>query len=301
MTMHSGTSIPTAGHAPIYISVLGHLRVKVQNQDITPASQQLRKVLALMVMRRNKIVPITELEEELWEGAPPRSSATAIQTYIMGLRKMIAASREMDRQAVAKQILITHPNGYALHLASELVDVSEYEDLAASGSIALADNRPEEAARRLREALSLWSGEPLSDIDAGRVLDLEVTRLNVSRATMLELRINADLRLGRHYELLGELTSLTELDPYNETLQAQLLVALHRSGRRVHALAAYQRFRQALVGEFGLEPSRNLRDLHQAILEDGTFVAYPQYDHPALAGSAIPEANPTGAGAVTRR
>lgn len=305
MTMHSGTctpaATPAAEYAPIYISVLGHLRVQAKDRDITPASQQLRKVLALLVIRRNKVVPIAELEEELWEGTPPKSSATAIQTYIMGLRKMIATNRKMDRQDVAKRILITQGNGYTLHLASELVDVSKYEDLAARGSIELADNRPGEAAWLFREALSLWSGEPLSDIDAGRALDLEVTRLNMSRATALELRINADLRLGRHYELLGELTFLAELDSYNETLQAQLLVALHRSGRRIQALAAYQRFRQALVEEFGLEPSHNLRDLHQAILEDGTFVADPQYDHPALAGAAVPEANLAGAGAATQR
>lgn len=280
MNMHSGTSASPARQAPAYISAisaLGPFRVRAKNnKDITPASHHLRKVLALLAMRSNKIVSVTEFEEELWEGAPPRSSATAIQTYIMGLRKIIATNREIERRNVAKEVLVTHGNGYALNLATEMVDVFRYEGLAARGSILLAENRQEEAACLFREALDLWRGEPLSDIEAGRPLDLEITRLNVSRATVLEQRINADLWLGRHYELLSELTLLVERDFYNETLQVQLLIALHRSGRRVQALAAYQRFRRALVAEFGLEPSHGLREAHQAILEDSNFAADPE-------------------------
>jgi DNA-binding SARP family transcriptional activator len=139
------------------------------------------------------------------------------------------------------------------------------------------------AARKLREALSLWSGAAFADVQTGAQLEMEAKRLDESRLCALDQRIEADLRLGRHRELLAELTVLTSRYRTHENLHAQFMLALHRSGRRGEALDVYHRLRGTLVRDLGLEPSTRLRRLQQSILMAGpeTPLSMEQPAHPA--------------------
>jgi DNA-binding SARP family transcriptional activator len=194
-----------------------------------------------------------------------------VQTYILQLRELIGAALEQDAQGVegvsAKDVLVTAPGGYVLRGGGGLSDVVEFERLAGMGYRAMDGEDFAGAARLLREALVLWSGSALADVRVGSQLEMEVRRLEETRLCALYQRIEADLRLGRHRELLGELTVLVSRYRTHENLHGQFMLALFRSGRRGEALSVYQRLRQALVNDLGLEPSPELRRLQQAILK----------------------------------
>jgi DNA-binding SARP family transcriptional activator len=141
-----------------------------------------------------------------------------------------------------------------------------WERLAAAGRLRLADNDIAGAAASLREALELWRGPALVDVQHGQLLSVHVTRLEEARLTTLEQRIEADLRLGRHHDLVSELFALVSQHQFNESLYGKYVLARYRCGRRGDALAAFHRLRRALIDELGLEPSRPVQRLHQGIL-----------------------------------
>ncbi|MFJ4895422.1 BTAD domain-containing putative transcriptional regulator [Streptomyces sp. NPDC088788] len=263
------------------IDVLGPLGVRVNGVAVMPTAPKPRKVLALLALHVDRVLPVGLLIEELWGQRPPRSARTTLQTYILQLRELIGAalqagaarcaeleSASPDRVAVsAKDVLVTAPGGYLLRGGGGSSDVQKFERLAGMGYRAMDAEDFAGAARLLREALSLWSGSALADVQTGAQLEMEVRRLEETRLCALYQRIEADLRLGRHRELLGELTVLVSRYRTHENLHGQFMLALHRSGRRGEALSVYQRLRQALVRDLGLEPSAGLRRLQRAILE----------------------------------
>ena len=253
------------------IDVLGPLGVRVGGVAVMPTAPKPRKVLALLALHVDRVVPVGLLVEELWGERPPRSARTTVQTYILQLRELIGAALEQDAQGVegvsAKDVLVTAPGGYVLRGGGGLSDVVEFERLAGMGYRAMDGEDFAGAARLLREALALWSGSALADVRVGSQLEMEVRRLEETRLCALYQRIEADLRLGRHRELLGELTVLVSRYRTHENLHGQFMLALFRSGRRGEALSVYQRLRQALVNDLGLEPSPELRRLQQAILK----------------------------------
>ncbi|MFJ9543985.1 BTAD domain-containing putative transcriptional regulator [Streptomyces sp. NPDC101225] len=169
----------------------------------------------------------------------------------------------------AKEVLLTVPGGYLLKGGEGTSDVREFERLAGSGYRAMDAEDYPRAARLLREALALWSGPALADVHTGPHLQTEVRRLEESRLCALDQRVEADLRLGRHRELLAELTVLVDQYPTHESLCGQFMLALYRSGRRGEALDAYQRMRATLVRTMGLEPSAALGKLQRSILMSG--------------------------------
>ncbi|MER6969179.1 AfsR/SARP family transcriptional regulator [Streptomyces halstedii] len=248
---------------------------------VMPTAPKPRKVLALLALHVDRVLPVGLLIEELWGQRPPRSARTTLQTYILQLRELIGAalqagaarsaeleSASPDRVSVsAKDVLVTAPGGYLLRGGGGSSDVQKFERLAGMGYRAMDAEDFAGAARLLREALSLWSGSALADVQTGAQLEMEVRRLEETRLCALYQRIEADLRLGRHRELLGELTVLVSRYRTHENLHGQFMLALHRSGRRGEALSVYQRLRQALVRDLGLEPSAGLRRLQRAILE----------------------------------
>ncbi|MEU5437403.1 AfsR/SARP family transcriptional regulator [Streptomyces sp. NPDC020719] len=250
------------------IEVLGALSVRKNGLSIAPTAPKPRQVLALLALHADQVVPLATLAEELWGDAPPRSARTTVQTYVMQLRDVIgeALARRDGEVRGAKDVLVTLPGGYRLQSGEGTVDFREFERRATAGHRAMDAGDDTGAARLLREALSLWTGPALTDVHQGSRIRTEAERLEEARLAALDRRIEADLRLGRHRELLSELTVLVSRYPMHESLHGQLMLALHRSGRRSEALGAYQRLRTNLVAQAGIEPSPALGRLQLAIL-----------------------------------
>ncbi|MEU1534430.1 AfsR/SARP family transcriptional regulator [Streptomyces fagopyri] len=246
------------------IDVLGALAVRENGVSITPTAPKPRQVLALLALRADQVVPVAALTEELWGNSPPRSARTTLQTYVLQLRELIAQALEHGRSG-AKDVLMTLPGGYLLASGGGSSDVREFERLAGEGYRAMDQGAFAEAARTLAGALQLWTGPAFADVTAGAQLAMETRRLEESRLCALDQRIEADLRLGRHRELLPELTVLTSRYRTHENLHAQFMLALHRSGRRSESLSVYHQLRATLVNDLGLEPSPRLRRLQHSI------------------------------------
>ncbi|MDW4905889.1 AfsR/SARP family transcriptional regulator [Streptomyces sp. ADMS] len=257
------------------ISLLGPLSVTVNGKNVTPTAPKPRRILALLATSANQVVRNEQLIEEVWEDRPPNSVATTLQTYIYQLRKSL---RLAARSGVCDQDpgdeLRTFVGGYMLTLPAEDLDSLRFEQRAQRGRAQLTAGETDKASRTLREALELWRGPAMVDMNPGPVLVSEALRLEEIRKSVLELRIGADLRLGYHHELLAELIKLVASQPTHEGFQAKLMIALYRAGRRSEALQVYQQARECLVRELGVDPSGVLQRLHHAILtgdlEQGT-------------------------------
>ncbi|MGN4162116.1 AfsR/SARP family transcriptional regulator [Streptomyces sp. NEAU-PBA10] len=262
------------------ISVLGGLGIRENGISVTPTAPKPRQVLAMLALRADQVVSVATLTEELWGARPPRSARATLQTYVLQLRELIGAALEREAADAparsAKDVLVTMPGGYLLNTSGGQCDVREFELLAGTGYRAMDAGDFPGAARQLRSALDLWSGSALADVQTGPLLSMEVRRLEETRLCALDQRIDADLRLGRHREILGELSVLVSRYPTHETLHGQFMLALHRSGRRTEALETYQRLRRALVRELGLEPSAALRRLQRSVLMAGPETAAAQ-------------------------
>ncbi|MET7368707.1 AfsR/SARP family transcriptional regulator [Streptomyces sp. NPDC005566] len=258
------------------IDVLGALTVREQGVSVTPTAPKPRQVLALLALNPDQVVPVTTVIEELWGTQPPRSARPTLQTYILQLRELIGTALRTSDDAAprsAKDVLMTVPGGYLLRSGEGHSDVREFERLASIGYRAMDAEDYPQAAKRLSEALSLWTGQALADVQTGPHLEPQVKRLEESRLCALDQRIDAALRLGRHRELLAELTVLVSRYPTHESLCGQYMLALHRSGRRGEALNAYQRLRTTLVRDLGLEPSATLVKVQRSILASGPLGA----------------------------
>lgn len=254
--------------------------ILIDGQDCTAllAAAKPRKVLALLLLYANQVVPVTAIMTELWDTTAPRSAQTTVQTYILRLRKLLATVAGCSPQQVSRELLKTKSSGYLLQVGPGALDLHRFDQFSAKGRRALSVGDNESAARLLDEALECWRGPALVDVPAGQLLDAQVTRLTESRLTALQQRIEAKLRLGYHHELLGEISALTTEHPLHENLHAQLMLALYRCGRRPDALEVFHRLRNDLINELGLEPSAKMQRLHQAIL-----VADPVLDGPQRA------------------
>jgi SARP family transcriptional regulator, regulator of embCAB operon len=246
----------------IVIRMLGPLRAHFNDRSIAPSAAKQRQILALLALNAGRVVTVPTLVEELWDDYPPRSSTTTLQTYILQLRNKIAGVATGVPQA--RHIIGTRLGGYLLEETACEIDVDEFTRLALIGRNAAENGDHRTASDRLAEALRLWRGPALVDVPAGRVLALEVTSLEEVRLGVLERRIEADLALRRHADLLGELTVLTARSPMNENFCALLMIALYRSGHAGRALETYQRLRAVLRDELGVEPCLRLRRIQQA-------------------------------------
>jgi SARP family transcriptional regulator, regulator of embCAB operon len=245
--------------------VLGPLLLESDSGTMTIRAAKPRQVLALLLTRSNSVVSMSELTEELWGLNPPRSAVVTLQTYIVQLRKVIAKLM-LTHQNEAKKVLATAFGGYVLHMPAENVDLELFRAKARRGTAALMAGQNHVATAELTEALHLWRGPALVDVRRGALLDAHVTRFSHYRLEIIEQRIEAGLRLGRHQALLSELSELTSEHPLNENLHAKYILALYRSGQRWKALSVFGDVRRALIDELGLGPSPNLTRLHHAVL-----------------------------------
>lgn len=258
------------------VRVLGPVSVHERGRSVLPTAGKPRQLLALLALRGNHLVTVGTLMQEVWGSRPPRSAATTLQTYVLQLRRLLAeaqAERGYGAAVPAKEILQTRPGGYRLVLSSGRVDALEFEQFVVAGRRALSVGDDLAASGLLGRALALWQGSALMDIGLGEVLELEALALEEARAAVLESRIGADLRLGRHGQLIPELRVLAARSPMDESVHRQLMIAFYRSGNAWRALETYHALRRTLRGELGLEPSASLRRLQQAVLTDDPELA----------------------------
>ena len=249
------------------IRILGPLSADLCGTSVVPTANKPRQLLALMALNANQVLPVPTLMDEIWnETELPRSARPTLHTYILQLRRLLAEACGPDRARTAKDVLITKPGGYLLNVPADAVDVTAYRRLLGTARSAAARGDDIAAACAYDEALALWRGPALVDVQPGAVLTTELARLEESRLGVVEERIDTWLRLGCHAQLLDELTSLTGRHPLNENLHAQFMTALYRAGRQDRALETFHTLRRRLVDELGVEPSRRVRLLHAAIL-----------------------------------
>jgi YVTN family beta-propeller protein len=245
--------------------ILGPLEVCQDGRVLALGGDRQRALLAMLLLHPNAPVSADELIDGLWGERPPRSASNALRVHVSRLRTAFEDGGEQP--AVRSNGLVsTHGHGYALRVDPGELDVDRFRDLAELGRKALADNDPGEASRLLRSALALWRGPPLADFRYEPFAQPAIARLEELRLAALEQRIEADMALGRHTELVAELAELVEQNPLRERLRGQLMLALYRSGRQAEALGVYQEFRRTLSEQLGLDPGPALEQLELAIL-----------------------------------
>ena len=243
--------------------VLGPLEVEADDGPVALGGPKERLLLALLLTRPNQVVSVEALIRGLWGDQPPPTAAKTLQSHVMRVRRALEPGR--GRGAVS-QVLVTRGPGYLLRVAPDGLDAARFEELTTQARRALAERQAVAAAALLQKALGLWRGqafEEFLDTDFGAA---EADRLGELRLVAVEDRAEADLRLGRHRELVAELEGLVRDQPLRERLWAQFMLALYRSGRQADALLAYQRARSVLVEELGIDPGAELRRLHAAVL-----------------------------------
>jgi DNA-binding SARP family transcriptional activator/tetratricopeptide (TPR) repeat protein len=244
--------------------ILGPLEVRDGGRVVPVRGPRKRALLALLLVNANEAVSDDRLVEELWRDETPASGSAALRVRISQLRKTLGPG-----------VVASRAPGYALEVDPERIDAQRFERMLATARRLRADGSPAVSARTLRDALALWRGGALADFAyepwaAGAIARLEALRLDA-----IEERIDADLELGGHAELVGELQALVAEQPFRERLHGQLMVALYRSGRQADSLAAYQAVRATFAEQLGIEPGQELRRLQEGILHQAAWLDPP--------------------------
>jgi DNA-binding SARP family transcriptional activator/streptogramin lyase len=249
--------------------ILGPLEVRDGDVDVALPGRKQRKLLGILLLHGGEAVSSDLLIDELWDGKPPETAAKALQGYVSSLRKQLGP-----------ETVDTVGAGYRLTASPRDLDAHRFEKL-------VAEARPLErgpAVAKLREALALWRGPPLADFAYDEFARHEIERLDELRLAATERRVDLELALGHHDDLVPELEALAHAYPLRERFRGHLMVALYRTGRQAEALDAYQDARSTLRDELGLEPSKELQALQRAILDqDPTLAAPPRVDLPVPA------------------
>lgn len=249
--------------------LLGPLEVWRHGQRVAMGAPKQRAVLALLLLQADRSVTAEQLVWAVWDTEPPASAWRTVQSLISRLRRTLGCGHR-DAVLIERQDL-----GYRMRVRPEQIDITRFERLMSDAGIAARRQRHDVAAGRLRKALRLWRGDALADIPRTTVIEAEAVRLEEQRHLALDRRVDADLRSGRHSEILGELRAVTVQWPTRERCWQHLMIALYRSGRRADALAAYNRARATLIAEVGVEPGYALQRLHRRILADDPSLAVP--------------------------
>ena len=236
--------------------ILGPLEVHGEVGAIRVSGRKPRAVLAVLLLHANEPVSPERLALALWGEEAPGGAVSTVQVHVSRLRKALGDG----------EVVTTSPAGYRIRVQPGELDAERFERLVEDGRRALAAGDPERAAAVLREALTLWRGPPLADLAFEPFAQAEIARLEEQRLAALEARIEADLAVGRHSEVVGELRRLVADHPTRERLAGLLMIALYRCGRQAEALDAYRHARETLTADLGIEPGPELRALQDAVL-----------------------------------
>ncbi|KAF4405126.1 MULTISPECIES: BTAD domain-containing putative transcriptional regulator [Streptomyces] len=266
-----------SGPGALYFTVLGPVRIRRGDEQLPTGSPQQRALLAALLLRQGRTATASELVDALWGEEPPDAALAALRTYASRLRKSFGPD--------ASTTLLSESGGYALRTRDGMFDLAIAEEYVHKAEKARHNGDRRSARDLLGAALGLWDGEPLAGVP-GPYAETQRNRLAEWRLQLLESRLDLDLETGAHAEAVSELTALTAAHPLRERLRGQLMLALYRSGRQAEALAVYADTRRLLADELGVDPSTELKELHQGILQGD-------------AGLAVPSEGPTGESALT--
>jgi DNA-binding SARP family transcriptional activator len=253
------TEALSSGYRPAHVldfRILGPLEVAGDGGPIALGGPKQRATLAILLLQANRVVSIDKLADDLYSGAPPVTAVTQVQRQISELRKALGSATAIETRAP----------GYLIRASPDRLDLARFEQRTTEAGRALGRADTRVAADLLRDALALWRGAPLADLAYEPFAQVAIGRLEEIRLAALEQRVEAELALGLHSELIAELTELVADHPLREGLTAHLMLALYRSGRQAESLDLYRRAREALVEQFGIEPAPALRSLERAIL-----------------------------------
>jgi DNA-binding SARP family transcriptional activator/DNA-binding beta-propeller fold protein YncE len=260
--------------------ILGPLQVLDRGAEVALRSAKERALLAVLLLHAGTPVSRDRLIDELWGESPPPTAATALNVHVSQLRKTLARNGSVR--------IATRPPGYAIEVEPDQLDAARFEELVAAARAEIGRSSLDAASRLLRDALALWRGPALDGVALESTTRHEVARLDELRLGALMDRIDCDLALGLHEQLIGELEALVGKHPLQERLRGQLMLALYRADRQADALRAYRDARAAFVDELGIEPSPSLQRLEKAILNQD-----PSLEAPAPARSAAAPAKPS--------
>jgi DNA-binding SARP family transcriptional activator len=261
--------------------LLGPLAVRSGGTVVPVRRGHPRALLAILLLQANRLVTVETIAEAVWGPAPPRSAPVGIRSYVQWLRRAFGEA--------GQERIITQPRGYLIRVTDGELDVAQFEQLLASAQAAVGSGSWRVAAGRAREALSWWRGKPLEDVGSELLALSEVPRLAELRLLATEIRIEADLRLGGHAEIVTEVQHLRAAYPLREHLHALSMLALYRCGRQAEALECYSDARRVLVRELGVEPGPELRRLHERVLAQDTGLLIPPGNPPLPGGAVGPE------------
>ncbi|MFJ8229703.1 BTAD domain-containing putative transcriptional regulator [Streptomyces sp. NPDC094448] len=275
------TTSRTPAPAEVRLNLLGPLEA-TRGPDVLPlGGPRRRAALGCLLLRCNEVVPASRLITALWGAGAPPSARKGVQNVVWHLRTALSAA---DGSTGPR--LLTRPPGYLLRAGTDQVDLLRFQELAARGRALCADGLLPAASRTWREALGLWRGPALSDLVETGVSWPELRALEEARLDVFEDYVDAELRLGHHHHVLPKLWRAARDARHRERLPAHLMTALYRCGRRSEALAVYRDFAAGLADELGLEPGRELRELHRAILAHDPALLRPSHETSALIGAA---------------
>jgi DNA-binding SARP family transcriptional activator/basic membrane lipoprotein Med (substrate-binding protein (PBP1-ABC) superfamily) len=237
--------------------VLGPLEASIAGVNLTIGGAKQRAVLAVLLLHADETVSVERLIDEVWGSTPPPSAQHSLESYVSRVRQLLNGHGPA---------LVRRGAGYSLELGDATLDAQQFEHLETEVHLALGLRDSERAARLASQALALWRGPALPDVSLATAGRAAAERLEELRLRTLEQRFDAELALGRHRELIGELQSLVSQNPYRERFVEQLMLALYRSGRQAEALEVYERTRVALAEDLGLRPSQELQQLSAQIV-----------------------------------
>jgi predicted ATPase/DNA-binding SARP family transcriptional activator len=264
--------------------LLGPLEVFRDGEPLDLGGPKQRALLAILLIEPDRVVTTDKLIENLWPDRAPGKPETAIQGYVSQLRKVLEPERA---SGTPFEVLVTDPSGYRMHIEPDSLDTELFVRLLDAGRAALARKHPREASMQFTKALDLWHGSPLAEFGELPWAASERTRLEELRLLCLEEQIEAELDLGRHNEVIGDLASLIGREPLRERPRGQLMRALYRAGRQADALDAYHQARKTLSEELGIDPSPELQALEIAILkQDPALIAAA--NEPAVLPTNLP-------------
>ncbi len=266
--------------------VLGPLEVRSGDQVVAVPGAKQRVLLAVLLLHVGEVVSVDRLIDTIWGDDPPANPKNALQSQISQLRRHLRDE--------GQRLVVSRPPGYLLRADPDAVDAARFEALVRDGRAALRDGDERRAAQRLAAALELWRGPPLAEFAGQEFADVAIARLEELRLGAIEDRIECDLRVGRHRELVAELEALVADHPLRERLRGQLMLALARSGRQVDALEVYHETRRVLDEELGIDPSRELVSLYEILLrqEDQPPTSIVTRQVPAAPAAVLPSVLP---------